>query len=249
MHPDTRRLEELSMNAWPALGQMVHDGWLLRFAGGYTGRSNSVQPLYDGALDPHEKIGFCEQAYARMGIPCLFKMTAAARPADLDALLEARGYRAFNHASVQVLEFSDHDGPVDSALTRASDRPEDAWLQSVAAFRSIDARHVPTLRAILRAIALPARYVTVTEGHDIVACGLAVLERPWVGLFDIVTREDLRRRGRGTRLVHALLDWARREGATGAYLPVAKENAPALRLYERLGFREAYTYWYRGKRS
>src|SRR5688500_14558883 len=104
MHVDIRRIEELSLNAWPCLRQIVHDGWLLRFADGYTGRSNSVQPLYDGESDARAKIESCEQAYARVGIPCLFKMTDAARPAGLDARLESLGYRAFNHTSVQVLD-------------------------------------------------------------------------------------------------------------------------------------------------
>src|SRR5437764_13357134 len=84
---DVRRMEELSMNAWPALRRMAHDGWVLRFGGGYTGRSNSVHPLYDGALDVHGKIEFCERAYRRAGIRLLFKMTPAARPGELDDLL------------------------------------------------------------------------------------------------------------------------------------------------------------------
>ena len=39
-----RRLEEVAMNAWPALQQMLFDGWIVRFAQGYTKRANSVHP-------------------------------------------------------------------------------------------------------------------------------------------------------------------------------------------------------------
>ena len=249
MHPDIRRIEELSLNAWPCLRQIVHDGWLLRFADGYTGRSNSVQPLYEGEADVPAKIEFCEDAYARVGVPCLFKMTEAARPAGLDPLLESLGYRAFNHTSVQVLDLAGGDAGDSDRGVQMYDAPGDAWLRPVVEFRAIQQHYVPTLRAILNAIVLPARYLTVVDGDEVVACGLAVLERPWVGIFDVVTREDRRGRGHGTRLMQALLAWARREGATRAYLQVMKENTPALRLYERLGFREAYAYWYRVKRK
>src|SRR5688500_4661868 len=249
MHPDIRRIEELSLNAWPCLRQIVHDGWLLRFADGYTGRSNSVQPLYDGESDVRAKIEFCEQAYARLGIPCLFKMTEAARPAGLDALLESLGYHAFNHTSVQVVDLTGGDADDAGSSVHVYDGVDDAWLRPLVEFRAIAKRHVPTLRAILHASALPARYVTVVEGDEVVACGLAVLERPWTGIFDIVTREDRRGRGHGTCVMRALLAWARRGGATRAYLQVMKQNEPALRLYERMGFREAYAYWYCVKRK
>ena len=244
-----RRIEELSLNAWPCLRQIVHDGWLLRFADGYTGRSNSVQPLYEGEADVQVKIAFCEDAYARLGIPCLFKMTEAARPAGLDALLESLGYRAFNHTSVQVLDLGGSDANDSASSVHVYDGVNDAWLRPLVEFRAIEQRHVPTLRAILHALALPARYLTVVDGDEVVACGLAVLERPWAGIFDIVTREDRRGRGHGTRVMRALLAWAGREGATRAYLQVMRQNGPALRLYERLGFREAYAYWYRVKRK
>ena len=80
------------------------------------------------------------------------------------------------------------------------------------------------------------------------ACGIAVVESGWVGLFGLVTELDMRRRGLGRRLTKALLESGAAAGAKTAYLQVEADNDPALRLYESLGFRDVYQYWYRVKK-
>jgi hypothetical protein len=42
--------------------------------------------------------------------------------------------------------------------------------------------------------------------------------------------------------------WGHDAGATRGYLQVVDGNLLALNLYAKLGFREAYRYWYRVKR-
>jgi GNAT superfamily N-acetyltransferase len=246
MHIDICRMEELSMNAWPALRQAFHDGWVLRFADGYTGRANSVHPIYDGKLDVAAKLEFCRRRYAHMGLPLQFRLTAAAQPAGLDETLERLAFRAFNRTSVRVKDLSPHDETAaDDAHTAGTERRTEAWTDAVTRFLSLSPRQAITLAAILDHQTSLAHFATVYESGEPVACGLAVLDEDWVGLFDIVTREDRRRRGYGGRVVRHLVGWARRRGATRAYLQVMLHNPPALRLYERLGFREAYQYWYR----
>jgi ribosomal protein S18 acetylase RimI-like enzyme len=71
------------------------------------------------------------------------------------------------------------------------------------------------------------------------------MQEGFFGLFDIVIDVGQRRQGHGERLVRDLLTWGKRQGACRAYLQVMLNNPPALRLYEKLGFREEYRYWYR----
>lgn len=84
------------------------------------------------------------------------------------------------------------------------------------------------------------------DGHP-VACGIGVIERACIGLYDIVTDAAFRSRGYGEQLVLNLLQWGRSGGATHSYLAVALRNAPALRLYAKIGYTELYRYWYRVK--
>jgi ribosomal protein S18 acetylase RimI-like enzyme len=72
-----------------------------------------------------------------------------------------------------------------------------------------------------------------------------VLDRDLIGIFDLVTSPAHRRRGYGAALVASLLEWGFAHGARTAYLQVVKSNAAASALYRKLGFTEAYQYWYR----
>ena len=245
-HATVRRFEELTLNAWPGLKQVIRDGWVARLARGFTGRANSVVPLDGGTLDPVGKIEFFERLYGDHRLPATFKLTAFSRPDGLDALLAARGYRESRRASVQVCGALPNAAAAD-ASTDARPQPWPDWTASVVAFRSFSAADAATLSEILAAIALPCRFVVSRDDRGVAACGLAVLEGEWVGLYDIVTRPDARRRGHAARVVRSLTGWARDNGASRAYLQVMLDNAPAQALYAGLGFREAYQYAYRTK--
>jgi ribosomal protein S18 acetylase RimI-like enzyme len=109
----------------------------------------------------------------------------------------------------------------------------------------VASRQRPTLKAILGNILPETCFMSLVDGAETVACGLGVLEGPYIGLFDIVTHPARRGQGLGTKLIHNILSWARARGAQTAYLQVMLENGPALRLYDKLGFKELYQYWYR----
>ena len=59
-----RRIEEAGFNAWPALQTNLLDGWVLRFADGYTKRANSINPTYPSDRDDlADHVSRCEAIY------------------------------------------------------------------------------------------------------------------------------------------------------------------------------------------
>lgn len=238
-----RRIEEASLNAWPARRQLLYDGWIVRLTDGYTKRANSVTPLYPSALGLGDKIARCEAIYRDRGLPPIFRLTSLACPPGLDEALDRRGYRVVDPTLVLHLDLAA------GALTSPRDplcypSPEE-WLHAYTRLSGARPENEAKHAEILRAIAFTTLYACVGEPGDPVACGLGVLEDDLFGLFDLVTAPAHRRRGHGTALVTGMLRWARAKGARHAYLQVVGDNAPACAMYERLGFREAYRYWYR----
>jgi N-acetylglutamate synthase len=241
-------VEELSINAWPALQTMLVDGWVLRFANGFSKRANSINPLYPSKRTPAEKITACEKMYRDKCLPVVFKLTGAAYPEGLDALLAERGYQAESATSVQLLDLKnwDRSSARDAAFTPLA---LDAWQADYCRMNGIEGEDQTTHRLILQSIVPVTCFAALRVEGRIATCGLGVLQDGFVGLFDIVTNPYCRQHGYGERLVRGLLRWAKRLGAHTAYLQVMLSNAPSLRLYARIGFQEAYQYWYRVNHS
>ena len=85
---------------------LLLDGWVVRFANGYTRRANSVNPLYASEQDTDAKLRACEQLYRDRGLKVVFKMTAASQPDGLDAFLAAQGYEIDAPTSVQLMDLA-----------------------------------------------------------------------------------------------------------------------------------------------
>lgn len=239
-----RFLEELSLNALPALRTAFYDGWVLRFSDGYTRRANSVSPLYDSRLEIEPKIAAAERLYAAYKQPSVFKLTPLPEAQRIDTLLAREGYRRDQGASVQTCSLDDLEFP-DGAEVELVERFDEAWLEAFFRLRPAKPNYHPVIRQMLAAIVHPLCCAALRLDGQAVALGLGVLERGWIGLFDIVTDAAFRSQGWGRQLTLKLLHWGKQRGAAHAYLQVHPANDPALHLYDTLGFREVYQYWYR----
>jgi ribosomal protein S18 acetylase RimI-like enzyme len=238
---DPRRIEEISLRTWPALSEVLYDGWRLRFSDGYTKRANSVNPLEGSKLDVETKIDVCEAYYRSRGVPTTFRLTPFATPAGLDDVLAARGYRRSAPTLVQALDLGTWRDPGLSAQLTPADAT--AWL---AAYEACAGESLPDAhRAILDTIIYPCHLAVLEVDGRPMSCGMVVLSGDYAGIYSVITAAASRRRGFGRRLMEGLLGWAQSEGATWAYLQVQEDNLPGRALYERLGFETLYRYWYR----
>jgi GNAT superfamily N-acetyltransferase len=243
MRIDPRRIEELTLNSSAPPGQLLYDGWLLRFSPGKAKRARSVNAIYPSLLPLEEKVAHCERVYSERGVPAIFRISPHTVPAELDGFLDARGYERFDTTLVQAagIEPERLSGP-------AVESPRlEEWFDMVGDLRGSPVGHRSAHLARLSALPLAMRPVAVLEDEVPMAAGLAVVEDGHVGLFDVVTREGQRRRGHARTIVAALLRWGWEQGARQSYLQVDEGNAPAIALYRGFGFAPVYRYWYRGR--
>ncbi|HET9910710.1 MAG TPA: hypothetical protein VFQ13_02410, partial [Anaerolineales bacterium] len=141
-------IEELSLNAWPALQTVLHDGWVIRFANGYTKRANSVNPLYPSAIDLDAKIRFCEGIYENKKLPVVFKINSGASPDNLDTKLLANDYRKDSLTSVQVMELETASVQIAGEVELQGDLSA-GWLDNFCRMSAVAEPNRKTLRQIL----------------------------------------------------------------------------------------------------
>ncbi len=234
------------MNAWPSIQTLLYDGWILRFAHGVTRRSNSVNPILGSRLDVEGKISFCEKLYCKKNLPTIFKLTSHVYPPGLDEILDQRGYHTQAETSVQTCDLTQAHFAIKPGIVLNEELHED-WVRSFVELNEYDTSKIQTYYIILKNIIPEAVYASYSISNQIVGCGLGVMQRDHIGLFDIVVDKEHRGVGLGYYIVTALMQWGKSKGATTSYLQVMLDNSVALHLYKKLGFDEQYQYWYRVK--
>ncbi|MFW9808982.1 MAG: GNAT family N-acetyltransferase, partial [Candidatus Thorarchaeota archaeon] len=100
-------------------------------------------------------------------------------------------------------------------------------------------------REIIHRIRGRKNIARVSMHGNIAGVGLGVVEGDWLGLFSIRTMPEYKRQGVAWSVSCALAMWGEDLGAKNAFLQVEEENEAAKTLYESMGFKTLYTYWYR----
>ncbi|KXK15311.1 MAG: putative acetyltransferase [Chloroflexi bacterium OLB15] len=243
----TLLLEELSLNAHPAYQTIHYDGWVLRLTDGFTRRANSVQPLYKSTLPVEEKLNYCEAQYGVRGLRTVFKLTGAHHPVDLDHTLEKRGYEFDAETRVQTLALDSAPSPEGSAWAVLDTYMTPIWLEEFARLRPLLDEERDAFTRLQLQIAPRCGYVRLIVAGITAGVAMGVIERGWLGIYDVIVEPALRGQGYGRQIMLHLMAWGAAQGASHAYLQVMANNAPALQLYKGLGFKNVYSYWYRQK--
>jgi ribosomal protein S18 acetylase RimI-like enzyme len=238
--------EERIVNAWPAPSTLMVEGWVVRFANGYSGRANSASPLKPGATLSGDALALIEQLYVEAGLPPCIRLTPLTAN-GLARRLAARGYRLRDRAIGMVATLGDGLSLPPGPHIEPFATPR--WIEAVSALQVAGKRDPDKLAAIVGGIRMPAAFATVEMGGAPIALGMSVAERGMAEIGSIIVAETRRGSGHGRALVQGLMAWARSLGCHSAYLQVESGNVPAIRLYASLGFRPVYAYetWIRDR--
>lgn len=239
---DLLRLEERFLNAMAVPEQMLYDNWLLRYAPHDVKRSRSINILAASRLPLDEKLDYCELFHRTWGQAPLYRLTSL-HDTDIDDALSTRSYRRFDESIVMTVRLETQPAPPPDLRFEPMDAHRFVQVAGTLRSGSPESRAAHLRR--LRYSPLPQFRLSAWQDDSLLGIGLSMREDEWTGLFDLRVDAGRRRQGYGRALCRYLMEQARLWGSEHAWLAVEAENEPAVRLYQSLGFREAYRYWYR----
>ncbi|MBB1242915.1 GNAT family N-acetyltransferase [Streptomyces durbertensis] len=259
---DTAELERVAARGWPAVETERLGDWLLRAAGGFTRRANSVLALGDPGLPLDEALERVRAWYARRALPAHVHTTVGGPDTGerLAAALADRGWRPVAHAEVWTGALAPIvDRGVDTSAVRLSREADEAWLARYNRSAGLGPQALRVLGG-----GPSVWFATVPDGPDEpggptiedaageaagsgapAAIGRVVVDGRWAGFGAVETAPHLRRRGLAAAVVAALAERAASEGARAGYLQVETDNEAARAMYGRLGFarHHGYQHW------
>jgi GNAT superfamily N-acetyltransferase len=220
--------------------------WLLRAAGGFTNRGNSVLVVGSPGVPAAEAVEHVTAWYAARGLPPRAAVPGpAGQPAAAASAFGTAGWLPVRGASAVVLTArtsaltAGPDLPAGLTLDLA-DRPDQAW-QALYRYRG---QVLPPGAIELLTSAPEQAFASVRVDGRTVAVGRGSLAHAWVGVTAVEVAADHRRRGLARVVLAALAAWGAGLGARSTYLQVAEGNDAALALYLSAGFTVHHRYDY-----
>jgi N-acetylglutamate synthase len=235
-----QQAEERLINVWPAPSTMLMDGWVVRFANGYSGRANSASAITRDAALSDDLIHRLEGLYGDAGLSPTFRISPLAGK-DCEALLIERGYHLKNEVSTMLLNLGSFNARADDKV-KITAAPTADWLRGVSIRQEPSKRSEAHLETIVGNIRVPAAFARLMLENEPIGFGMSAIDRGWAELGSIMLDQDQRGKGLGRAVVGSLLTWAKEKGAERAFLQVDITNSVAINLYISLGFKEIYRY-------
>lgn len=225
-----RELEAAAAATWPAEVSVVTGGWLLRASGGITQRANSALPLGGPPAAIEQAIARVVEFSRAEGITPAIQVPLPTC-AELDHALGSLGWAVRSENHVLVHDTRSLVVPGSAMVFRHDDEPTDDW-------RSVQGPDEAA--SIMRRY--PADYASAWAGGRAVGAGRIAMAAGWGIIGRVFVSEEHRGRGIGAALMQALAAKAQGARIERLALQVNADNAAALRLYARLGFRRHHRY-------
>lgn len=248
---EIKQFQEFLMNAWPAEHYFFLNGWILRFTKGVTYRANSVIPVnYTGNKNSIDSdIEVVENAYKSFHLPTIFTMHEYFEPKELDVILRERGYNEQDRTNALIMQVNNLDlGYINGEINyEIYDNRINEFSSLLAKFTNRDEYQQEVIKEITSRIIVPKKCFIIAKLEEEPIGTLMGILNPhgYVYIADVFVKPEFRRQKIASSMLKTVMkEWGISNGAKNIWLQVEEENNNAMKLYQNLGMKKVYTYYY-----
>ncbi len=248
---EVKRFQEFLMNAWPAEQYYFLNGWVLRFTKGVTYRANSVIPInYTGSINLIENdIKMVENAYKSFNLPTIFTMPEFFEPKELDGILRNRGYNEQDRTNALIMEVKKLDlNHINNNFSyEIHDERVSEFSSLLVKFTKRDKYQQEIIKEITTRIVVPKKSFVIakSEGQPIGTLMGVLNPYGYFYIADVLVIPEYRRQKIASSMLKTVIkEWGLPNGAKHIWLQVELQNHNAMKLYENLGMKKVYSYYY-----
>lgn len=216
-----RDAEQHTASLFPSIRTEPLGEWVLRSetdpVGRLRRRANSCLAMGDPGVPVADAAAVVREFYTALGRPVWAQVEAEG---DVERALRALGWAEL-----------DPSGEADFLLAPVAQVRR----------RLLRVEMPPRMRLAMDGASVTARAGDLDPAEPDWAVGHATVDGDWIGIHGLAVEPAYRRRGLARAVVAELLEWGAEQGARTAWLHVETDNAPALALYEGLGFARHHT--------
>lgn len=129
--------------------------------------------------------------------------------------------------------------------TEVSDSPDPEWPSLFDEIGKSEGYGLSRVQVMHRAES--GQYFSTRHNGKLVACGMAAFDDGWASVHGMRTHADYRRRGLASEIIRNMMLTAQSRAIAQTFLQVEAENLGAQAVYQRLGYRNVWTYAYWSK--
>ncbi len=247
METEVLLYQELLTNAWPAKTIIFQNGWIVKLSEGVTKRVNAVLPIRYVGDNLFDDISVVESIYRERNMPVIFQVPDYFEPPNLKETLLSLGYGSIDETLIMTSSIKEISKIEENRNLNFFIEQElsDKWLAALGNLHNYSQATIDGQEQIIKRIPFRTKAFFYGElDNQIVAVGLAIIEREYLGIYDLVVHPNCRLRGIAQSLIAKMLQWGIGNLAKHVYLAAQGDNFGAIALYNKIGLKDRYHYRY-----
>lgn len=236
MKVSIERIERAGFTAWSPEQTTTINGWTVSSNGGFTRRLNSatVDGSADTSLATRDSI---RDWLLERGSPMTIRITPLVDPATVAACERNWALESVDETVVMTRRLGD---AAEDRGVQFVDPNDDVFVSELFSLNGQSDVFYRQWNGIVERLGISATGIWIPSE----AVGFVGVDDEVAPVFSVAVSPNVRRRGFATRIMDAASTWAVARGCQIMFLQVLGTNVAARRLYEKLGFDDAYSYRY-----